>query len=311
MPPKFACDPAHHYAVPSLLEALRRGPEYDWFALLDTAFDHGADHEEEKSAFPIPPEAVNCYAGIPILEEIAFVAPVLIPLPPRSAAEQIANLVAHCSGRPMLSFLATERGFTAEMLAEQWKSLHWVYPEDGGRFLLRFADCRSLGILPEFMEAVQWQAFHDHIHEWYNVTRTGYPDELSLKKTGKRLPHRIDLTEKQFARMVAFNEIDNAFAEMSSQQPCIIPEEMSGSRFFLITSRTLHEATNAGSNHWGDKMILTALAVLSDGEILEDPEVEAWIQAKGWEEGQIAAAIRAAPCFERWRQGPMPKRRWL
>lgn len=299
--PEFALDPARPETAASMLEVLRASPQHDWLALLDTAFDHGMDDDDERSAFPIPPDAVNCYADIPILEDITFVAPVLIPLPPRSAAEQIANLIAHCSGRPMLSFLAVERGFTAKALAEQWKSLHWIYPEDGGRFLLRLADSRSLAILPEFMEAAQWQAFHDKVHDWRIIGRTGYLRELPLKKTDERLPFRLDLTEKQFAQMVELNEADNAFAELSGQRPSIIPEEMSGFRFYDIADRVLHYANKAGATHWGDKIALVGLAVGTDGELLKDPEAEAWLLAKDWEDGQVVAAMRAAPCLARWR----------
>jgi hypothetical protein len=200
----------------------------------------------------------------------------------------------------MLSFLGAEKGMTAAEFAEQWKSLHWLYPEEGERYLLRMADTRTLANLPGFLEIEQWQAFHQNVVEWHIIGRHGKPEEISLKKTDKRLPFNLKVTEKQFARMVELDEPDTALSAINVLQLDAIPEGMTGYRFYALASRMLARATEYDITHWNDKISLIILTIGTNGEILNDADVDAWMKAKEWEDGKISSALGSASCFARW-----------
>jgi len=301
---EFALNPATQETADQIVYTICARQDLDWFALLDTAFDYG------KPGFPLPPDAVNCFEGVIFLDDMKMLAPVLIPVGPSVASERVPPLIehrdGHCDepprdGRPMLSFLGVEKGLTAAELVEQWKGLHFVYPEDGERYLLRIADTRTLAKMPKFLEVEQWQALHQNIAEWHIIGRRGKLEEILLEKTDKRLPFKLNLTEKQFAKMVELDEPDNAISSINQLQLDIIPEDMTGYRFFDLASQMLWKTKQYGITSWNDIISLAILAVGTNGEILDDSDVDAWMQAKDWEEGKIGNVLYSAPCFARWR----------
>jgi len=292
---EFALNLALQDTADQIVYTIRAREDLDWFALLDTGFDHN------KPGFSLPADAVNCFEGIIFLDELKQVAPVLIPVPSSLAEERVPPLIEHRGVRPMLSFFGAKKGITAAEFAEQWKSLHFVYPEEGDRYLLRMADTRTLAKMPKFLNVEQWQAIHQNIAEWYIIGRNGKPEEILLEKTDKHLPFTLSLTEKQFAKMVELDEPDVALSSINRLQLDIIPEEMTGYRFYDLASKVLFKTKLYGITTWSDVISLTILAIGTDGEILDDPDVNAWMKAKDWEAGKMSNVLDSAPCFARWR----------
>jgi hypothetical protein len=291
---EFALNPPAPEAVDQFDCMVRAKQDLDWFALLDTAFDHG------KPGFAFPPDAVNCFQGAFSLDGLKKIAPVLIPLPLPLATERISALVEHRGNRPMLSFIGATKNFTVAELAEQWQSLHFIYPADGDHYLLRMADTRTLANLSKFLEIEQWQAFHQNIEKWHIIGRRGKSEEIWLEKTDKHPPSKLDVTEKQFAKMVELDEPDTALSVISNLQFNAIPEAMDGYRFYDLVTSLLWKTEQYGISHWGDKVSLIILAIGTNGEMLADTDVDAWMKAKEWEEGKIGTAMEAASCFQRW-----------
>jgi len=291
---EFALNPASQEAAEQIVRTIRAKQHLDWFALLDTAFDH------EKPGFPLPQEAVNCFEGNVFLDDMKHVAPVLIPVPHALAPERIPLLIEHRGNRPMLSFIGAEKGVSAGEIAKQWKSLHFIYPEDGERYMLRFADTRTLPNLPRFLSVLQWQAFHQNIAEWHIIGRQGKPEEILLEKTDKRPPFKLSLTEKQFAKMVELDEPDVALSSINRAELDIIPENMTGFCLYDLICRSLEKTAEHGITHWSDKVSLIILAIEMNGEILEDADVDVWLKAREWEEGKISAAVSRASWLAKW-----------
>ena len=290
---EFAVDPANPEVADQIINMIR--PNLDWFALLDTAFDH------EKPGFSLPSDAVNCFQGIIFLDDLNGVAPVLIPLPLELAPERVPDLIKHRGNRPMLSFLGVEKGVSAADLAEQWETLHWLSPEEGKPYLLRMADTRTLPILPKILDTEQWQAIHQNIVEWHIISRRGKLEGIPLEKTDKRLPSKLEITEKRFAQIVELNEPDAMLSAINNRNSKAIPKDMTGYRFYNLASQMLGRTARYDITHWGDKVSLVILAVGTNGEVLDDPEVDAWMKAKEWEEGEAGTAAGSAPCFARWK----------
>lgn len=114
-----------------------------WYALLDSAFDY------EKSALPMPINCVRIYQSEE-LESLTEVSPLLIYLNTADLPvleQQLQRLLRHCSARPMLSFIQAD--ISADDLSQYWQKYLWVETQENDRFLLRFADTRTLAAFGE------------------------------------------------------------------------------------------------------------------------------------------------------------------
>ncbi len=69
---------------------------------------------------------------------------------------QLSNLLAHCSARPMLSFIALET--PVEHLVHAWRNVHLVKTSDDEQYLLRLADT-----LNDLLDLAQADAIWDYL----------------------------------------------------------------------------------------------------------------------------------------------------
>jgi hypothetical protein len=143
----FAQDPIDMAAAEKFLaEAFAREPGLHWIALIDGAFDHG------RGAAGVVYEGLNCYAAEHPLNDLVDTAPWLIDLNPFDKNDRnLAKLLAHCTGRPMFSVVASR--IPASLLGRRWRPLHQVHTSDSQLLLLRFADTRTLPVLSDVLGA--------------------------------------------------------------------------------------------------------------------------------------------------------------
>jgi hypothetical protein len=133
-------------------EQVKAQPDLHWAALLDAAFDYPASEP-----MPYGANGVNCYM-LDDFKGLERAAPWLVPLPSCDAdQQQLRELLRHCRGRPMLSFVASREPTVT--LKEAWAKLHWICAVDDQRMLLRMADTRILPVLPRVLTPKQWAAF--------------------------------------------------------------------------------------------------------------------------------------------------------
>ena len=289
-------DPVRPGAIKRLLDRIKTMSDQTWIALVDTAFDH------EKGGFPLfSSTRVNCYQSNISLESLQAAAPCLIALEADKWAEQAQTLIAHCGTRPMLSFLAVAQGVGSNDLAEQWQPLHWASSPDGGKYLLRFADTRSLACLPEILAPEQWRAWCRGVAEWQYFDREGELAALTLPEAGERIARNTRLDDGQFARLTELALPDAVLNFIDGQEPKHIPTNMLRSRVYHLAEKTLKKMRQAGidpNNIWGaDGVVLTVFTLKTDGKLLEAPELESFLHAKQWESGHIHEALEKEGWF--------------
>jgi hypothetical protein len=289
-------DPIQPSAIKRLFDRIKTMSDWTWIALVDTAFDH------EKGGFPLfGPTRVNCYRSIISLESLQAAAPCLIALEADKWAEQAQALIAHRGTRPMLSFLAVVQGVASNDLVEQWRALHWASSPDGDKYLLRFADTRSLACLPEILSPEQWRAWCRGVAEWQYFDREGELAALTSPEASERVARNTRLDSEQFARLTEQALPDTVLDFIDSQEPGHIPANMPRSRVYRLTEKTLKKMRQAGIDHndiWGaDGAVLTVFTLKTDGKLLEAPELEGFLHAGQWESGHIREALEKEGWF--------------
>jgi hypothetical protein len=197
--------------------AITQPEDVHWFALVDRAFDHGSPKQ-------VPaPTVTPLYRRID-LESLLEVSPVLIPLevgPMARFGSQLDALLEHCAGRPMLSFIASTGD--AEDIAKAWEDLHFVHTDDNQRFLLRFADTRTLYDLPWCLTPEHWAALHKIITCWIAPDRRGWLQQLPLSKAKPKAPRQ--LTTETLSRLTKSSFGDAVFSHWDVKKPELLPTE--------------------------------------------------------------------------------------
>jgi hypothetical protein len=231
----------------------------NWFALVDRSFDHGAPRQVPAH----PANVTRIYRGTP-LDDLREVSPVLIPIPLASngderLAEQFDALLAHCAGRPMLSFVACSSNKSAEDIAQAWDALHFVHDADGERFLLCFADTRVLHALPECLAPAHWAALHKAVLCWFAPDRRGKLVQLPPPPSTVRPQVPRQLSPETLARMLKANHADSVAAFWETSTPEWLPA-VNRARFWAILQAACREADEDTSLPDLSKLCRTAWA---------------------------------------------------
>lgn len=279
-------------AADRLEDCIQAHPPCTWAALVDTAFDHGRATPALRRH-----DTFNCY-DFPDLKGLAGAAPCLLVLPGSHAPgfkTALRALLHHCSGRPMLSFVALRQDTTPRQAVEHWHPLHWAHTSDGQKLLLRFADTRTLAALPAVLAPPQWAAWTAPLSAWYAVDRTGaiaalpWPDGTASSAAARTL----DIGDAQLAAFVESSEPDAALQFLREHLPDILPAGMTGHGFYRQASQALDRARQHGIANWGDQMALVAAALMSGGMLLRAPALDALLAARGWQPGQLGPHLAA------------------
>ena len=283
----FAQDPTDLKAAEKFLaDAFVAEPGLHWIALIDGAFDHGCD------AVGTIYKGLNCYAAEYPLNDLTGAAPWLIELDPfEKDHRQVAQLLAHCSGRPMLSVMASR--IPAWALGKRWLPLHHAHTNDKQRLLLRIADTRTLPLLPDILEPAQWAAIAAPLAHWFYVNREGaVVAGLLPEPTTVAPPTILRLSQAQLNAMVKACEPDAALDLLADQMPEVFAPNVShGKLHDYIKRKTFGLIDRHGIENWTDKVSLVAAELLTNGKIHGTQKLEELLLTKAWQAGNLRKAL--------------------
>jgi len=263
-------------------------PELHWAVLLDSAFDY------EGATTPASlGRHINCYSGADELDDLAPVAPCLHAIDASPGGRLVCEqLLAHASGRPMLSVVASLKPLAA--LVETWVPLHWLYASEQGdkqRLALRFADTRTLPLLPEFLASSEWQALRGPLAFWFYVDRAGALQAMPAAPDGTQASKRIAVDARTLGKMVEQampdtllqQMVDRAFDDIDPQQPRL-------EVFKLMQSANAIAIANRISN-MDDLQALAHCFLLSQGAVLKHEKALELLRDKAYAPGALADAL--------------------
>jgi hypothetical protein len=285
----FAQDPIDMAAAEKFLaEAFAREPGLHWIALIDGAFDHG------RGAAGVVYEGLNCYAAEHPLNDLVDTAPWLIDLNPFDKNDRnLAKLLAHCTGRPMFSVVASR--IPASLLGRRWRPLHQVHTSDSQLLLLRFADTRTLPVLSDVLEPAQWEAITAPLVHWFYPDREGTMVAAVLPDPTTAAPlTALHLSQAQLDAMVRACEPDAALDLLADQMSEVFAPNVSHGRLHgYIKRKTFGLIDRHGIQNWTDKVSLVAAELLTNGKLHDDKKLEELLLTKAWEPGNLRAALLA------------------
>lgn len=285
----FAQDPTDLKAAEIILtDAFVAEPNLHWIALIDGAFDHG------NGAAGTIYQGLNCYAAEYPLNDLVGAAPWLIDLDPLERDhKQLSKLLAHCSGRPMSSVIASR--IPARSLGKRWLPLHHVHTSDGQRLLLRLADTRTLPLLPEVLSPAQWAGIAAPLARWFLVNREGATVTIALPEPTEgeaAPPSALRLSQVQIDALVKASEPDAALDLLADQMPEVFaPNVAHGKLHGYIKKKTFGLIEKYGIENWTDKVSLVAAELLSNGNIHNHPKLEELFLTKAWQPGNLRQAL--------------------
>ena len=260
-------------------------PELRWMAVIDGAFDYAA-----AGVAPSFSGGLNCYeSNTEELDDLAPAAPWLIALrPDASGLERLAALITHCSGRPMLSVLATPV-FADELIA-YWQPLHWLHMKDKQRFLLRFFDTRVVAVLPEVLTARQWAAIAAPLAHWFYIDRDGAVKSAPPVAPATTRAPMLEMSQKQIDALMDFSAPDAAIDFLSDYSAELIPKEMLPSRFHRHITAVFELARKHHIESWPDQVGLVNAECITRGAFRAParlPALEHLLRSKSWTAGGL------------------------
>lgn len=295
----FAQSATHIEDAARQLHAYMHAQKNDhWAALMDSSFDHG-----QSGAFASIYRNVstNCYA-FPDLQGLAATSPRLFQLPAPETPElltSLRSLLHHCSGRPMLSFVALKDD--AQATAQHWHPLHWVF-HDEQKLLLRFADTRTLAALPALLTPLQWADWSSPVNAWGYIDRSGALTFLTLSEQEDAgfhsHPQKMELSDAQLSAFIECSLPDAALQFLQESLPDIIPSDMDGYAFYDLATQSLGLAKQHSISSWGDQIALIAAACLSAGQLLQAPQLPSLLAKQAWKPGELGLFLAGQPALQ-------------
>lgn len=281
----FAQDPTSTRAVAETLAAhIENHVDLYWAALIDGAFDY-----PPKDDLPYIRNGLNCFDNN-AYEGLMPAAPWLIPLlPGQQSHSQLKALLKHCSGRPMLSFVAGS--LPVAELSQHWEKLHWVDTPDNQRMLLRLADTRVLPMLPKVLASDQWSAFAAPLQHWYFINREGRLSSCPLPNNEQPAHPPLHLSQNQLNALVQAAEPDAVIDLLMEQMQDIVPLSLKKSEFYALVSEACGLGCEYGVESFPDTVSLAVAACLSQGQSSKDPRLAALLRDKKWKGGELGTAI--------------------
>lgn len=264
-----------------LCTLIRNRPELEWYALVDTVFDHA-----ECKFLNEWIDAVNCYTGDSRLDALAPAAPCLVPLhDSQGLSYRITSLLRHCSGRPMLSFLASSaEGAT---LVEHWRAFYMAQSDDGQHMLLRFADTRVLPNLQNVLTNAQWGAICWSIRHWSYIGRNGEIAECIVSGGSDRAFSQLKLSSHQVDRLIEQSYPDILMARIIDSMPEAIPPSISLLSLYKLTAAAFRLAQDYYVENEADVFSLVVAACLTNGKSNENADLYRLLKRKAWNAGNL------------------------
>ncbi|CAJ0803623.1 hypothetical protein LMG19083_03917 [Ralstonia psammae] len=281
----FAVDPLNVVDVTDkLVKLIAFNPEANWTAVVDSAFDYGRG----KCDYPGSPEALYACDELDAMQEVS---PLLVPLvtgKPALLDEQLSGLAKHCSGRPMLSVVASPKN--AEELKPNWQKCARVTTDDGQKLLLRFADTRVLPVLPEVLHPASWAALTHELSQWWYVDRAGTIAHVPVATvdTAPKFPFAIG--KREFKKLLEQGEPDSVIDAISRQLAEILPPSNKAA-FFERIEIVCEFARAREIDAFPDVVALGIFDTLNGHQSLSNPKLLNLVAERGWKRGEMAAAL--------------------
>lgn len=287
----YAQNPTNLKSVSAaLLAQIGERPDLYWSLLIDRAFDY-----EQEQALPIT--GINCYDN-EHTTELMEVAPWLLTFytPGQSITEAkhvLYRWLSHCSGRPMLSVVASKE--TAQQVVDGWRNLHFVEASDGQKLLLRFSDTRVLADLPRLLTNEQWAALMSPLSLWLAIDREGELTSYPFAPA-QTMPIQapFKLSDEQVDGFASAAESDAMIDYLIDNMRDVISDDISPAQLYVNISDTLALARQYGVAMWPDKFSLICAACLTLGACNRDPVLSALLKERGWKPGALGEALEVA-----------------
>lgn len=281
----FAVDAADSQRISnSLTQAIASQPDLVWMALVDGAFD--AEDTGFISWEGAPPVALH--------QDRTAVGtssgPYLLTLPVGNAdalSDALARLLDHCSGRPMLSFIASAA--SAEGLRDIWAPGMEVDSAGEGQFVLRFADTRVLPAMSDASLRGVWQVLAAPIQHWFFVDRQGGLGRLLL--TGEPAGSadaeaEAILTEQGLEVLLTAGLPDAVIDIVADQLPELLPET-DRAAFYDRVNALCRLGRENGVDSLRDMVALVTIGLMTEGGLIKDPRFYAILAAKSYTPGAL------------------------
>lgn len=252
--------------LPQVVSCIQGSPANTrWFALVDKAFDH-----DRRAPLRWPHRIEPLYRGP---EGVTMLSPTLFEI--RSDASdnlqrEIARLVQHCQGRPMLSFVQTTLGLNE--LADAWQDVKWLHTEDQQRFLLRLADTRVLSSLPDCLQSHNWAHVCAPLMAWHVVNRAGHLQPLKMPEPveGRIEPAKpFQIDDKELALLLDAAQPDVLINTLFEQVPDMLPTGQDLAKAHEWVRGACDIAYQHGLASMDDQLALAASACLTGGAVLK------------------------------------------
>lgn len=281
-----------------ILEWAEGAPEdANVIAFVDMAFDHA-----RPQPFKWPHESVSLYAG----DELRALSPTLLALRSHAARgrhdkeelrRDLVNLLHHCQGRPMLSFVQSRLG--PRDLAAAWHPVRWVSTADDQRFLLRLADTRVLTVLPDCLSALNWARVCQPLHAWQVVDRQGIgrslpmplQDQLTDPAASIGRPFQID--DDELGRLLEAAQPDALIHALSCDVPDVLPSTPDRARVHAWVSAACELARQQDLDGSTDQLLLAAAVCATGGKLLAHPGLPGLLASHRGGQGDLSDALSA------------------
>jgi Domain of unknown function (DUF4123) len=259
-----------------------------WYALVDTAFDHRV------RALPWTHAVWPLYHRDQWAQMVS-VSPVILELGHGDAAmlgSQLRPLLRHCKGRPMLSFLQSDK--SAQQLRDHWQPFLCVIAADEEQFVLRFADTRTCESLSKALAPEHWGRLTAPLNEWIIVNRNGQPQQLPLSDPNavpaSSLRESITLSAGEFERLLQFGQPDTLLNALHENFEEFLPQKARATTYQQMVKVCLLAQAHC-IEAFPDQLALGAAVLVSNGQLLDDEKLLPWLTKRDWVDGQLDAAL--------------------
>lgn len=279
-----------------LLREQTQVPLYSYI-LLDASFDQNLP-----TAFPWRGHVEGTLYDDTSLVGLKAVAPHLLRLPDDSEKQLtwLNELVASCSGKPMLSVLCS--AVPAEVLIAHFRPYLLARTEDSLEWPVRWADTRVFPVLIASLKAAERTHFMAPIHAWLSLDRSG--EILEWLGDGLPRPAPADfecwpLDDARFSHLLAEAEADAIIGALHDTQPDLFDLQEPAANHACI-KKHLAIASRYGIESAGSRQHFAMLALMLNDQFTDHPAMQAVLQMS--REGGDYSATIASLSADFWQQ---------
>lgn len=176
------------------------------------------------------------------LQEFDNAAPHLLVLPSdaREQTDWVKRLVDACSGKPMLSFMASV--LPADSIRSHFGPYLIARTKDGTEWPIRWGDTRVLPGLIDALDATQRAHLLSPLHRWWSIDRKGWLVAWSGPADVATPPAAFDtlpITDAAFSRLVDQGEADAILANIHDVQPDVVRQHSPAECHVRLTKHLL------------------------------------------------------------------------